>query len=220
MTTFHLLYLSLCLLAGCGAKPVPTTVNGLPPTEAVARLYQPEAGFVCAGVYIVEDGQPLIATAGHCVDGVGQVFAVSFPELDAGLWEAVADDDGLEVALLRPMGAPFLPPTLSAPVVAPQRPQRATAVTCVGHPLGLDWSFSRGEVVAMRDVGGQPMLQVSCPISQGSSGGPVFDGNTGRVLGLVSGRRTGLVFGLFPLPEENLTLAAPAESLQALVRRL
>ncbi len=58
-------------------------------------------------------------------------------------------------------------------------------VYAMGHPLGQTSTFSDGLVSADRTVQGVSMIQISAPISPGSSGGPVMDGR-GEVVGVAT----------------------------------
>ncbi|RYG96389.1 MAG: serine protease [Alphaproteobacteria bacterium] len=54
----------------------------------------------------------------------------------------------------------------------------------IGDPLGLEATLSTGIVSALRKEEDVPYVQISAPISHGSSGGPVLD-RRGRVIGIV-----------------------------------
>ncbi len=72
---------------------------------------------------------------------------------------------------------PYLP-------VRKELPVRGDRVIAVGNPLGLEQTVSDGIVAAIRSVNpfGE-VIQITAPISQGSSGGPVLN-LKGEVLGL------------------------------------
>jgi S1-C subfamily serine protease len=48
-------------------------------------------------------------------------------------------------------------------------------VYAIGSPVGLEGTFSNGIVSGFRSIGGQRLIQITAPISPGSSGGPVAD---------------------------------------------
>jgi tetratricopeptide (TPR) repeat protein len=85
-------------------------------------------------------------------------------------------------------------------------PAPGTPIYTIGNPAGLQRSISTGVVSGVREFKGRQLLQISSPISPGSSGGPVFNA-AGEVVGVTVGM----------LEEgQNLNFAVPS----ALVRRL
>jgi S1-C subfamily serine protease len=56
-------------------------------------------------------------------------------------------------------------------------------VYAVGNPQGLEGTFSQGIVSSIREVGTDKLLQITAPISPGSSGGPVLN-DKGEVIGV------------------------------------
>jgi S1-C subfamily serine protease len=86
-----------------------------------------------------------------------------------------------------------------------QLPAVGSKVFAIGNPLGLDRSLSDGIVSGLRQMDGQGVvIQHTAPISDGSSGGALFD-DTGAVLGLtVASIQEG----------QNLNFAIPAAEVQ------
>lgn len=80
-------------------------------------------------------------------------------------------------------------------------------VVAIGNPLGLEHTMTDGIVSAVRIYDSREWIQISVPISPGSSGGPLFDGR-GRVVGITT---AGFVEG------QNLNLAVPVNDLKALL---
>jgi len=80
-------------------------------------------------------------------------------------------------------------------------------VYAVGNPQGLEGTFSQGIVSSIRQVGTDKLVQITAPISPGSSGGPVLDAK-GEVIGVsVATFRGG----------QNLNFAIPSKYLKILV---
>ncbi len=71
-----------------------------------------------------------------------------------------------------------------------QIPRKASQILVIGNPNGLESSFSEGNISAIRD-GGQEgkIIQISAPISSGSSGSPVMD-KKGNVIAVVTSTLT------------------------------
>jgi S1-C subfamily serine protease len=79
-------------------------------------------------------------------------------------------------------------------------------VYAVGNPEGLEGTFSQGIVSGIRHVDSDTILQITAPISPGSSGGPILNSN-GQVIGIaVATVKDG----------QNLNLAIPSSYLTAL----
>jgi hypothetical protein len=114
----------------------------------------------------------------------------------------LASDPRRDLAALRvPLDdSPTL--TLSAdPVVVGER------VYVLGNPLGLQGTFSDGLVSALRMVDGVELIQMSAPISPGSSGGPILNAR-GVVVGIAT---SSLIEG------QLLNLAVPARSARSML---
>jgi hypothetical protein len=77
----------------------------------------------------------------------------------------------------------------------------------VSAPRGLPQSFSDGLLSAIRSINGQQLLQITAPISPGSSGGPVFN-QEGEVVGVI---REQLTSG------QNLNFAVPIDAVVRLL---
>jgi S1-C subfamily serine protease len=58
-------------------------------------------------------------------------------------------------------------------------------VVAIGNPRGLEGSVSEGIISAIRGTGGVQVLQITAPISPGSSGGPLFSA-AGEVVGVTT----------------------------------
>ena len=88
--------------------------------------------------------------------------------------------------------------------------QVGESVYAIGNPQGLEGTFSQGIVSSIREVGSDELLQITAPISPGSSGGPVLNAK-GEVIGVsVATFRGG----------QNLNFAIPSSYLKTLLARV
>lgn len=88
-------------------------------------------------------------------------------------------------------------------------PAVGASVWAFGAPLGLEGTVSTGIISATRDREGHHWLQMTAPISAGSSGGPVVD-ETGAVVGIAAAV---MAVG------QNLNFAIPVGTLSALLQQ-
>jgi S1-C subfamily serine protease len=197
------------LLAACGGAGAERAGQGgaLSPAEitrratpAVVQIRAP--GRIGSGFVVGAGG--LVATCLHVVADAEQVTVVladgrSFDEV-----EVVAYDEAQDLVVLA-IEARHLPvlPLARAPIAAGER------VVTIGHPHGLSNTVSDGLVSAVRhDALDGEGLQISAPISPGSSGGPVLN-DRGQVVGVTtSTHRVG----------QNLNFATPVAHLGRLLR--
>jgi S1-C subfamily serine protease len=125
-------------------------------------------GRVITNYHVIEDAKSAIIKLDN-----GAFYSI------AGL---VAADEGHDVAVLKADGKGF--PTLSLGDSA--RMQVGEEVVAIGNPLSLETTVSSGIVSAIRQLEGQgSVLQITAPISPGSSGGPLFN-MRGEVIGITA----------------------------------
>lgn len=154
--------------------------------------------------FVVAPGQ--VVTNAHVIAGASQLLVrpigASATQVVSVLLQV---DEGADLALLEVDGlqSPVLP------LASADAPSVGDTVYAVGSPLGLDGTFSQGIVSGYRTVGDLSLMQITAPISPGSSGGPVLDA-TGRV--------TGVAIGTFS-DGQNLNFAVPVTDLTAFLRR-
>ena len=88
--------------------------------------------------------------------------------------------------------------------------QVGSPIYAVGNPRGLEGTFSQGIISSIRKVGTDKILQLTAPISLGSSGGPVLNAE-GQVIGVsVATFRGG----------QNLNFAIPSNYLKKLMGQI
>ncbi|MHC4674718.1 MAG: S1C family serine protease [Planctomycetota bacterium] len=82
-------------------------------------------------------------------------------------------------------------------------------VYAIGNPKGLEGTLSCGIISGLRTIKTEKLLQITAPISPGSSGGPVLD-SKGMVIGIS--------FATFK-DGQNLNFAIPVSYLKALLKK-
>lgn len=167
------------------------------------------AGFNAAGKVIRIGSGVFIDPEGHLITNLHVITGVARAEvrLPRGevypLTATVAVDpkaDLVKLAVNLPRGA------LHYLTVSSARPQAGEHVVVLGSPLGLEQTVSDGMVSAIRTVRDRgEFLQISAPISPGSSGGPVVN-MTGQIIGIVS----------FQVKGQNINFAVPGYRILAL----
>lgn len=126
------------------------------------------SGFVIANEYVATNHHVIKDDKSISVRLIG-----SSEEFEGSL---VVQDSKHDLAIIRVH-------SLKAPALMLSRnstPEQGSKVYVYGNPRGLEGSFSSGEVAAIR---GNNYIQITAPISPGSSGGPVFD-SRGYVIGV------------------------------------
>ena len=86
-------------------------------------------------------------------------------------------------------------------------PQEGESIVVIGNPFGLEGSVSNGIVSAVREISGYgKIIQITAPISPGSSGSPVVN-MMGQVIGIAT---------LQAAEGQSLNFAVPAERISQL----
>ena len=106
-----------------------------------------------------------------------------------------------DVALLKVDAPPNLVRPLSLDRTSPQEGE---SVVVIGNPFGLEGSVTNGIVSAVRDIPGfGRIIQITAPISPGSSGSPVVN-MQGQVIGVATLQITGGQSVNFAIPSERI----------------
>jgi trypsin-like peptidase/pre-peptidase len=128
--------------------------------------------------WFLPDGR--IVTNRHVVEGSGRVEATTADNRRLGVAQYAEAVGGptADLAILPRITAP--PATLP---LARALPEVGEAIVVIGAPEGFSNTVSTGIVSAIRNDRGRQLLQISAPISHGSSGGPVLN-MRGEVVGV------------------------------------
>lgn len=146
----------------------------------------------------------IIATSFHVIEGAARAWAKHIGQ--KGKYEIQGDvgvDAEKDLALLK------VESNTEPPLVLGNSDQATVGDTVfvVGNPRGLEGTLSEGIVSAVRTVAGGKLLQITAPLSPGSSGGPVINAQ-GQVIGVAAAAMSG---------GQNLNFAIPTSYLRPLL---
>jgi S1-C subfamily serine protease len=124
----------------------------------------------------------LLLTNFHVVEGM-ELVGVKIPGSNDVLWAKKATGFDLEndLVVLEVQTEGEKPLILGDS----DRAQVGEPIVVIGNPEGLEQTVSNGLLSGIRDVDGRKLFQISAPISEGSSGSPVFNAR-GEVIGVVA----------------------------------
>ena len=155
--------------------------------------------------FFVRNGQ--VATNLHVIKGASRGYAKLVGQktkYDIEGITAVDAERDLVILKISAPGAQVIPFGDSDTV------QVGSPIYAVGNPRGLEGTFSQGIISSIRKVGTDKILQLTAPISPGSSGGPVLN-DKGQVIGVsVATFRGG----------QNLNFAIPSNYLKKLMEQI
>lgn len=146
----------------------------------------------------------LIASNRHVVEGASGGYAKLVGQKQKYELKGILDlDERNDLVLLKIEGcdAPALEVDDSSKVAV------GAAIYSIGNPKGLEGTFASGIVSGIRQFDQDSLLQITAPISPGSSGGPILN-DQGNVIGVaVATFKSG----------QNLNFAIPANCLTKLM---
>jgi hypothetical protein len=208
--------LAVGVLATGGADRVQAQAGKRYTVPALAAAMSPAVVFIgnidgsgqlaSIGSGFVVDPNGMIVTNYHVIDGA-QALQVKMKDGEIYDRVDVVDfDTRRDLAVLKIRAFKSLP---SVKLGDSGRLEVGEDVVAIGNPKGLEHTVSAGMISAFRQAEGYRLLQISVPISPGSSGGPLFN-MSGEVVGITSA-------GVVAEGAQNLNFAVPIDYVRPLL---
>jgi tetratricopeptide (TPR) repeat protein len=151
-----------------------------------------------SGFFIDKDR---VVTNRHVIEGAYRAEVHLNSGNNFAVKSVVAVDAEADIALLKVDAPPNQVRSLSLDRTSPQEGE---SVVVIGNPFGLEGSVTNGIVSAVRDIPGfGRIIQITAPISPGSSGSPVVN-MQGQVIGVATLQITGGQSVNFAIPSERI----------------
>lgn len=197
-------------LVGCGSTTAHTSRHLETAREIVdtssAAVVEVEAGDRVGTGFIV-NSSGLIATNLHVIEGEPAINVKLYREKTALPVVSIAGVDTTHDLALMWIKAPH--PLRVVRLGDSSAVSAGDKVYAIGNPLDLAYSVSDGLISQVRMLSSDlTILQISAPISQGSSGGPLFN-QYGEVIGVTTAIVT---------DGQNINLAVPANYLAPMIK--
>jgi S1-C subfamily serine protease len=199
------------------AQPLPP--QSAPPRKDIPAIAKAANGAIVSIIMSDKDGHAIAQGSGFLIsnDGViltnyhviaeGSSAVVKLPDGAIYVVDGVlASDKARDIAVIKAHGQNFR----TLPLGNSDRVQVGEEVVPIGNPLSLESTVSNGIVSGIRAVEeeGGKYLQITAPISPGSSGGPLFN-MAGEVIGITS---------MYLKGGENLNFAIPINDVKPITQ--
>jgi len=146
-------------------------------------------------------GENIIATNYHVIEGATTAYCYTNNSTTKYKIEGyLAADKSVDLILLKV--SELNKPTIKFATTSVSPGQK---IYVLGSPKGLPATISDGIVSGLRDFEGYKLIQITAPISPGSSGGPVLNSN-GELIGISVGQFADGQNLNFAIPKSNLEL--------------
>jgi S1-C subfamily serine protease len=207
-------FAALAALSLCAASPalaqkvmsVAELVRTVKPAVVYIATFDAKGEQEGLGSGFVVDSGGVIVTNLHVIKGA-RALAVKMADGEVYDKVEILDYDARrDIAVLKVRAFGKLP---TVPLGDSDTVEIGEEAVAVGNPKGMEHTVTSGLVSAFRQDEGYKLIQISVPISPGSSGGPLFD-RQGRVIGITTAQLRGE--GV-----QNLNFAVPINYVKPLI---
>ena len=195
---FLILLLGVTALNAAAQDFLPELVKRIKPSAVAIETFDAKNATLSrgSGFFIANDR---IITNRHVIERASRVEVHLMDGKKFPVRGVLAVDGEADLALLKVE----VPPGVAAPLpIIRSVPQEGESIVVIGNPFGLEGSGSNGIVSAVRESSGYGrIIQITAPISPGSSGSPVVN-MFGQVIGVAT---------LQAAEGQSLNFAVPAD---------
>jgi tetratricopeptide (TPR) repeat protein len=195
--------LCCCPLVGAAQDFLPELVKRIKPSAVAIETFDAKGNTMSrgSGFFVATDK---VITNRHVIEKSSRVEIHLANGKKFPVKGVLAIDGEGDLALLKV----DLPPGMAVPLPIIQRvPLEGESIVVIGNPYGLEGSVSNGIVSAVREISGYgKIIQITAPISPGSSGSPVVN-MVGQVIGIAT---------LQAAEGQSLNFAVPSERIAQL----
>ena len=183
---------------------LPAVFKQVSPSVVVIYTFDKSGKPISQGSGFFINGKGDVITNRHVIQGAYSAQIKTIGEKTYTVDKMLADDSLGDLVRL----STSTPPGEVRPVILSKKvPETGEQIVVIGSPKGLEYSISDGIVSAVRNISGiGAVLQITAPISPGSSGSPVLN-MQGEVVGVATSQ---VVEG------QNLNFAMPCERITKL----
>ncbi|MDQ6787277.1 MAG: tetratricopeptide repeat protein [Acidobacteriota bacterium] len=193
----------LCVLSASAQDFLPELVRRIKPSAVAIETFDAKGASLSrgSGFFVSKDK---IVTNRHVIERANRVEIHLINGKNYAVKGVLAIDGEGDLALLQI----DLPEGFATPLeIIQTAPQEGESIVVIGNPYGLEGSVSNGIVSAVREIAGYgKIIQITAPISPGSSGSPVVN-MRGQVIGVAT---------LQAAEGQSLNFAVPSERISQL----
>jgi tetratricopeptide (TPR) repeat protein len=198
--TLAALAILLLPLAAQAQDQLPELVRRIKPSAVAIETFDARGEKLSRGSGFFIDTDRVV-TNRHVIEGAYRAEIHSISGNSYQVKNVLAVDAEGDVVLLKVEAPPQLVRPLSLDRTSPQEGE---SIVVIGNPFGLEGSVTNGIVSAVRDIPGfGRIIQITAPISPGSSGSPVVN-MQGQVIGVATLQITGGQSVNFAIPSERI----------------
>ena len=202
--TAGVLFLILGVSPVSGQENLPLLIKKVEPSIVMIVTFGREGDMLGQGSGFFIDEKGDVITNSHVLQNASHATVQTTDGEEYPIKQVLAED--MEGDIVR-VSVDISKQAIKPLPVATKFPEVGERVIVIGTPLGLDKTVSDGIVSAVREVPGfGKIVQVTAPISPGSSGSPVIN-MKGEVIGIAA---------FFVVAGQNLNFAIPGERIARL----